>query len=73
MKKQTGFSIVECLVYCALFCLLCVLIFNITVKLQVSLRKIDKDTVQLLDLYGALDTFALEAMGPQARRKLGRR
>jgi len=67
MNKREGFSIVECLVYCALFCLLCILIFNFAITSQVSLRRLDASTMKTLDLYGALDSFALEAMAAPSR------
>lgn len=62
MNVRSGFSIVECLVYCFLFCLLCVLIFDWVGASQISLAKIHKKSVHLLDAYGAMDSFVQDAL-----------
>lgn len=63
MNRQSGFSIIECLVYCSLFCFLCILIFGWVGASQVSLTKIHKKSRHLLDTYGSLDAFVQDAMG----------
>ena len=63
MKVRSGFSIIECLVYCFLFCLLCVLIFDWVGASQISLVKVHKKSECLLDEYSSMDSFAQDAMG----------
>ena len=63
MNTRYGFSIIECLVYCSLFCMVCILIFGWVGASQISLVQKSRQSCHFLDIYGSLDIFVQDAMG----------